>query len=198
MRLANKHKPFCFLPAPFDDWRDITDPAIEPGHYFVNSKGEVFSFVYGQVLKPFKNHNGYLIVSLNANPALGLEEGHRYQRKIHRLVMMAFRYFEGCENFQVNHIDGDKTNNNLYNLEWCTAEQNIRHAEMTGLRTYENLGQKINAETAAFVKMLLAEGYTHKQILERIGPENITIVIIDNIARGLSWGNIDPNDYIFK
>ena len=49
---------------------------------------------------------------------------------------------------------------------------------MTGLRTYENLGQKINAETAAFVKILLAEGYTHKQILERIGPENITIVII--------------------
>lgn len=57
---------------------------------------------------------------------------------IHRLVAKAF-----CPNpngyKEVNHIDGNKENNNAYNLEWCTRSQNNKHAYETGLRDYSEL-----------------------------------------------------------
>lgn len=44
---------------------------------------------------------------------------------IHRLVMLTFKPDEKNEN--INHIDGDKTNNNIDNLEWCTVSHNSKH-----------------------------------------------------------------------
>lgn len=52
---------------------------------------------------------------------------------IHRLVADAF--FDGDHtNLQVNHIDGDKSNNNLGNLEWVTPSENVKHAFATNLK----------------------------------------------------------------
>ena len=194
MRLINKYSPICFLPPlrdQYDEWREIIDSNIAPGMYFVNTYSEVFSFKYGQLLKPVLNHGGYLIVSLNANPALGLDEKHRFQRKIHRLSMIAFNPIDNYQNFQVNHKDGNKLNNHISNLEWMTSKENIQHSIETGLRKFENLGQKINSQIAIEVKELLkSKKYTHKEIVNIIGKERITEVIVDNIATGKSWTNV--------
>lgn len=53
--------------------------------------------------------------------------------KIHRLLMLSFRNVSNSEELYVNHIDGNKLNNHLDNLEWCTAQENIRHAFEIGL-----------------------------------------------------------------
>lgn len=53
----------------------------------------------------------------------------------HRLVMMAFCPIENMELLVVNHIDGDKTNNHISNLEWCTQQENVKHALDTGLNS---------------------------------------------------------------
>lgn len=48
-------------------------------------------------------------------------------RSQHRLLMETFRPVEGMEFLVVNHIDGDRLNNNLDNLEWCTRDDNMEH-----------------------------------------------------------------------
>lgn len=71
------------------------------------------------ILKPVKS-NGYLAVNLYND--LGIR-----QVKVHRLVGMAYLPRNQSQT-QINHIDGNKHNNKLSNLEWCTASENSMHA----------------------------------------------------------------------
>lgn len=66
--------------------------------------------------------NGYKFVSLSKD---GIVKGYL----LHRLVMMSFCPCEGMENLQVNHIDCDKNNNCLDNLEWVTPKENRDYRE---------------------------------------------------------------------
>lgn len=56
--------------------------------------------------------------------------------QIHRLVLFVFNPIEDMEIYQVNHIDGNKINNSITNLEWCTAKENVNHAYNIGLYPY--------------------------------------------------------------
>lgn len=53
----------------------------------------------------------------------------------HRLICLAFNYIDDWQQMQVNHKDGNKLNNNIDNLEWCTFEENIRHCVENKLQT---------------------------------------------------------------
>ena len=81
--------------------------------------------IYGKVLKQGTNHKGYPIVYLS-------KDGKQKTITVHRLVALTF--IENPLNLpQVNHIDGNKTNNNVSNLEWCDNSYNQIHAHKTGL-----------------------------------------------------------------
>ena len=54
--------------------------------------------------------------------------------QVHRLVARAF--FGNKEGFDVNHKDGNKQNNTISNLEWCTHKENMQHAFRTGLNNF--------------------------------------------------------------
>lgn len=78
------------------------------------------------LLKPSQNHKGYPIAYLGAN-------NEKRTIPIHRLVAIAF--IPNPNNLpQVNHIDGNKQNNRVDNLEWCTNSDNQLHAWKMGLQ----------------------------------------------------------------
>ena len=92
--------------------------------YRVTRDGKVFAEHLGKFLKPYSNGIGYQAVKLIIN-------GVRKQFYVHRLV--AKEYLGDPTDMVVNHIDGDKTNNNVENLEICTQKENQKHAFRMGL-----------------------------------------------------------------
>lgn len=90
------------------------------GRYCVTSWGRVYDMTTGRFLKPEVTKKGYLRVDLYD------EYGKRKHVKVHRLVALSF--IENPDGKpQVDHIDGNKQNNSVTNLRWCTDEENKRY-----------------------------------------------------------------------
>ena len=101
--------------------------------YFVCADGTIFSTYTNKSLNPTDNGNGYYNVKLFLSKD---EQGHKQYKTlyVHRLVATAF--IANPNNLpQVNHKDGNKQNNAVSNLEWCTASENTKHAITTKLTT---------------------------------------------------------------
>lgn len=109
-------------------------------NYVVSNNGDVIRLEYRdkkganrpfKLLKPNINEDGY------ASTTLRNDEGKKTFR-IHRLV--AREFIPNPENKEtVNHIDGNKLNNRVENLEWNTREENMQHAYKTGLKKSNNI-----------------------------------------------------------
>lgn len=122
----------CFYKT--EEWKDIKEYEKT---YQISDFGRVKSLKFGKekILKLKKNSGGYLEVLL-----YGKQSKKTY--RVHRLVAEAF--IPNPNNLpEVNHIDGNKENNNIYNLEWVTGSENKKHAYKTGLMgTTERIRKK--------------------------------------------------------
>lgn len=92
------------------------------GLYAITSCGKVWSYRRKIFLKPGKNAGGYLQVVLSKND-------NKETKKIHRLVMETYCPTEGMNDLQVNHLDENKENNCLSNLEWCDSKYNNNYGD---------------------------------------------------------------------
>lgn len=97
-------------------WKDV--PGYE-GVYKVSNKGRLYSLKRFKVLKPYTNKCGYKMIMLQRNKV-------SHYTSIHRLVASAFLPNPNSLP-QVNHKDENPSNNNVENLEWCTAKYNINY-----------------------------------------------------------------------
>ena len=105
-------------------------------NYSVSNKGRIRDDKRGVIKAKQLSKDGYYKVDLYNN-------GIRSTKRVHRLVAETFLPFD--ENrLDINHKDGDKLNNNIDNLEWCTKSENMLHAYRTGLAkpSYSMLGRK--------------------------------------------------------
>ena len=94
------------------------------GKYKIDDLGRVYSEF--KIITPYDNGHGYLAVKLWKN-------GKCKQHYIHRLV--AEKFIPNPNNYpEINHIDGDKRNNAVSNLEWCNRKMNVQHSYDTGLK----------------------------------------------------------------
>ena len=93
--------------------------------YSVSNLGRVWDHHRDRPLAQGSNRCGYIQVKLQTPDG-------RKTRSVHRLVALSFFDCDG-DGLDVNHIDGDKTNNCLWNLEFCTTSANMKHAYATGL-----------------------------------------------------------------
>lgn len=105
-------------------WRDI--PGYD-GKFQVSNIGEIRNKKTLLSRKSYLNKNGYCVVGFYDK-----KKACAVQHRVHRLVAEAF--IPNPENKRtVNHIDGNKQNNRVENLEWATHKENLNHAHKTGL-----------------------------------------------------------------
>lgn len=144
-----------------EEWRQVVG---YEGLYEVSSLGRIrretgnAKAPAGAILKTFVNCNGYKTIRLCRN-------GERRGFSLHRLVALAFMGVS--DKRDVNHIDGNKLNNRIENLEYVSHKDNVHHAWRTGLQNNrgENNGMAtLKEETVIQMRKYYDEGWNSTQI----------------------------------
>lgn len=146
-------------------------------NYSITQDGQVWSHRRNRFLKPVVNSSGYFYHNLRSG-------GKATNKYIHKLIAEAFiPNPEGkpC----VNHIDGNKLNNNVSNLEWCTHAENHQHAARTGLKPRV---AKLTPDDVLKIRRLLQDtDLSYRGIGEMFGVDRTTIY---RIKTGRNWSHI--------
>ncbi len=166
-----------------EQWRPV---AGYEGIYEVSDLGRVRRIVggsnvtyAGRILKDWRGTKGYRLVGLS-------RDGTTRTLKLYRLVALAF--VGPCPaGHQVNHIDGDKTNNRAENLEWATPSENVKHAYRTGLASNAGVRHPQAKLTEDDVRYIRA---TDTSTLELARAFAVTPQAIARVRSHLTWAHI--------
>lgn len=157
-------------------WKDVVG---YEDYFQISNLGRVFSKRTNKILK-FSSAGEYLTISTK----IGGKKGKSVNLKVHRMVAIAF--VENADNKpMVNHIDGNKKNNNASNLEWTTNAENIQHAVENDLIKIKNNKSNMSMEKARLIRRIKAENkITAKQIAEDM---NICYHTVKLVLRNETW-----------
>ena len=147
--------------------------------YGITENGMVWSYKSNKFLKPKVNRGGYEEVILYIN-------NKRKTVSIHRLVGIVYLYNLNNKP-HINHIDGNKSNNDVSNLEWVTPSENMKHATKNGLS--KSMGED-NGNTN--LKKIQVEEMRKDHINRKIGEKtwkkyNISRTQYYRIINNESW-----------
>lgn len=142
----------------------VKDAVGYEGNYGVTSHGRIYGYKSRKWLKPRISYRGYYLIRLLMN-------GKPHEHSLHRVVGQAF-IPNPKDKPQINHIDGDKLNNHVDNLEWVTASENMQHCYELGL----NKCLKLSAAQKKEIKELYASGaHSLSQLGEMYGVTHQSI-----------------------
>lgn len=166
-------------------WKDVKD---FEGLYMVSSYGRIRNYPKKtrktpSILKFNKSNCDYLLVCF-------FKDGKKYNKLVHRLVAIAF--LSNPDNLpEVNHDDGNKANNFLYNLVWSTKSANMQHAYDNGLNSskgVKNSGCKLTEGQVWDIRDMIAlNNCAYSVIAKKFG---VSVPTISDIHRGYSWKHL--------
>ena len=168
-------------------------PSKQYPPFAANALGEVKNLKTGNILKGCTASNGYRVI--------GKKIGKRSTNLlVHRIVADAL--IPNPQNLPVvNHKDGNKLNNNIDNLEWCTQSHNMKHAAENGMLNTENRlrGEDCNLTvyTEDKIREVCADLETGMKNIDVSSKHNIPSSYIKSIKNGYSWAHISK-DYNIK
>lgn len=178
-----------------EHWKDIKG---YENKYLISNLGRVYILgkeiedtigrkrkLKGKIAKQATSLNGYKFVGLTNND----------NRKIHYIHRLVSEHFiERIENKEwINHIDGDKSNNASYNLEWCTPSENVKHAYDKKI-TKHFIGikaplSKLDDDKVREIRKL----YENKNItqIELCDLYNVSLGTIGKVLRKETWKHVE-------
>lgn len=139
------------------------------------------------ILSPRKNSTGYLIVTLS-----DLSNGRRATVRVHRLVAEAF-IPNPMSLPEVNHIDSDRANARVDNLEWVTPSQNRYHGYHFGsVSLPRRIGEKtssakLDAGKVLEIRLLASRGVSSRQLAKKYAVNKTTIL---RLLSGETWSHV--------
>lgn len=138
--------------------------------YYITKDGKCFNSNTNKYLKGQVGKNGYLSYNLT------LPNGAKKRCYAHRLVALAFIPNFDTNKNQINHIDGNKLNNDKDNLDWCTAKENQEHAIQQSLRKFPeifcfNKNKNLIAKYKTAKEASMATGVTLTMINQELNKE---------------------------
>ena len=148
-------------------------------NYHATMCGKIFNTDTKKELKPNKVSNSYHMIKLYKN-------GVQKSFLVHRLVCMAYKKNDNVLRKDVNHIDGNKGNNKINNLEWCTKSENMYHALNNKLLIPKNKGNHYKAKMV----LDLNNGIFYDSIIEFCEARNLKNYTIKN---NIKYKNVKRN-----
>lgn len=163
-----------------EEWKKINGPE---GSYYISNYGRLKG--PRCVRAPQYDRAGYIITVIQ-----------KQNYKIHRLVGLAFVENTNPDLYnQINHLDGDKTNNHYTNLEWTDSHNNHLHAYKLGLmvakKGSDNFNAKLTVSDVIRIRQLKKLGLSNRVIGDMFSVSAPTICLIVNYK---SWAHISEYD----
>ena len=165
--------------------KKITCKNIKKNLYLITPNGEIWSNYLKSFMQPKTDKDGYLIIGLRT------EENKQKMFRIHQLVMLTYGELPSENLFDptINHIDGNKINNNISNLEWIDRKTN------TSIRFDKPIGEKNHfsklkeSQVLEIIDLLSNTNLSLSQIAKKY---NVSKSAISSIKRGTTWKHINP------
>jgi hypothetical protein len=138
--------------------------------------------IKGRILAQNISKFGYCYVGLH-------RQGKRVMCSVHRLVLTAFTGIQK-DGIEVNHIDGDKINNSLKNLEWVSRRDNIIHRCNVLKKAIgdEHPARKLNSTEIPIIRTYIEKGESMASIGKRFGVSQGAII---KIKHGKTWAHVE-------